>query len=145
MVNPPDYVYAVSAIPAVKRVAGAPSPRRLRALGGAPTPMEVERIDARTLRVRLDGGLFDLPFSRYFRSPALRFAAGDRVELSDFSVEVAGLNEAGDPADLLFRFGVPLEDASLRWLAWSDGAYRPWQPPAVGRSVRVRPPQGIFE
>ena len=31
----------------------------------------------------------------------------------------------------------PLEDASLRWRVWRDGAYRPFVPPAVGGAVEL--------
>lgn len=94
---------------------------------------------------QLDEGLFNVPMTRYHRAPEVRFASGDRVVLAGFSAEILGLNAAGDPEDLLFRFAVPLEDPSLRWLAWSDGLYAPWQPPAVGESTRLAMPRGLFE
>lgn len=144
LVNPPDYVYVVTAIPLMKRVAGEPSPRRLRALAAVPSAMEVTRADARTLHVRLEPGLFAGPFTRYHRAEELRFTVGHRIELTGFSVEILGLNAAGDPNELAYRFAVPLEDASLRWLAWQDGLYVPWRPPAPGETVRLPAPEGIF-
>jgi hypothetical protein len=144
LVNPPDYVYGVTAIPAMKRVAGEPSPRRLRALVAAPSALAVRRVDARTLHVQLEPGLFGGPFTRYHRAEEVRFAVGERIELTGFSVEILSLNEAGDPNELAYRFAVPLEDASLRWLAWRDGVYVPWRPPAAGETVRLPAPQGIF-
>lgn len=145
LVNPPDYVYVVTAIPLMKRVAGEPSPRRLRALAAVPSALEATRVDARTLRVRLEAGLFSVPFTRYHRAGELRFAVGDRIELTGFAVEILGLNDAGDPNELAYRFAVPLEDESLRWLAWQDGVYVPWLPPAPGETVRLPAPQGIFD
>jgi hypothetical protein len=103
------------------------------------------RLDARTLRVKLDAGLFPSPFSRYFRATEERFAIRQRVELAGFEVEIRHLNDAGDPDELLFRFAVPLDDTSLRWLEWRDGSYVPWRPPAVGESVRLPQAKGIFE
>jgi hypothetical protein len=144
LVNPPDFVYTAGAIPVVKRIAGQPAPRRLRVLAGAPTPMEVTRLDAQSLRVHLDEALFNVPMTRYHRAPEVRFAVGERVDLDGFSAEIAGLNPAGDPDEIVFRFAVPLEDPSLRWLAWEDGVYVPWQPPAVGESTRLAAPKGIY-
>jgi len=144
LVNPPDYVYVVTAIAPMKRVAGLPSPRRIRALAAVPSALEVTRVDARTLHVRLEPGLFRGPFTRYHRAEELRFTVGDRIELTGFAVEILGLNDAGDPNELSYRFAVPLEDPTLRWLAWQDGLYVPWTPPAPGATVRLPAPEGVF-
>jgi hypothetical protein len=95
--------------------------------------------------VYLAEGLFNVPFTRYFRAPELRFEEGERIELAGFSVEILGLNAAGDPNELRFRLAVPLEDPALRWLAWRDGSYVSWTPPAPGQTVRLPAPRGIFE
>ena len=36
-----------------------------------------------------------------------------------------------------FRFAVPLEDASLRWRVWHDGAYQPFELPPIGGTVEL--------
>ncbi len=144
LVNPPDYVYLAQTIPVIRRVEGAPSPRVLRALVAGGSALAITRVDARSLRVELDAGLFPTEFSRYFRSPELRFSVGERVELTDFGVEILSLDAAGDPNALLFRFAVPLEDGSLRWLYWSDGAYAPFRVPAPGETARLPAGAGIF-
>lgn len=145
LVNPPDFVYTVGAIDAVKRVAGEPTARRVRALAAAPTAMEITRRSPRSLRVRLDDGLFNVPMTRYYRAAERRFAVGQRTTLSGLSVEITGLNAAGDPDELLFRFAEPLESPALRWLAWRDGVYVPWQPPSLGETVRLAAPRGLYE
>ncbi len=142
LVNPPDYVYLASAIPAVRAVEGRPRASRMRAL--APGPMELTRTGERTLRVRLTRGLFPDEFSRYFRSPELPFAVGQRVELTGFAVEILALHEAGDPSEFEFGFPVPLEDESLRWLRYEAGEWRPWIPPALGESAVLQEESGIF-
>jgi hypothetical protein len=144
LVNPADYTYLVSAIPAIKTVEGAPSPRRLRALVAGTSAMEIVRVDATTLDVKIAEGLFPSPWSRYYRSKQLGFSVGQRIELTGFSVEIRALNEAGDPHELRYRFAVPLEDSSLRWLRWGDGIYEPWQPPAPGESVLLQATKGLF-
>jgi hypothetical protein len=35
------------------------------------------------------------------------------------------------------HFDVDLEDPSLRWLQWKNGAYAPFEPPAVGNTVTL--------
>lgn len=145
LVNPPDFVYTAAAIDAVKRGAGLPTARRLRVLAGAPTAMTITREDPQSLRAHLDDALFNVPMTRYYRAPELRFRTGQRVELAGLSVEVLALDAAGDPNELLFRFDEPLESASLRWLAWKDGVYVPWQPPAVGESIHLAAPKGIYD
>ncbi len=144
LLNPPDHVYLVTAIPFVKALAGQPAPRRLRALSAGSSAQRVARLDAHTLRVELDEGMFPAPFSRYFRSEADGFQPGQRVELGDLSVEIERVNRAGDPDVVRYRFATPLEDPSLRWLAWRDGVYVPWSPPAIGASVSLPPSRGIF-
>jgi hypothetical protein len=50
---------------------------------------------------------------------------------------VRELTSDGRPAVVEAQFDVALEDASLRWLVWLDGEYRPFVPPAVGQSVTI--------
>ena len=107
----------------------------MRALTAAPSALEVTRVDARTLLVRLEPRtLQHAPFSRYHRAEELRFAVGDRIELTGFTVEILGLNAAGDPNELAYRFRVPLEDASLRWPRVARRPLRAWRPPAPGET-----------
>jgi len=144
LLNPPDQVYGTAAIPVVKWLAGKPAPKRVRALANGGTAMEVTRVDATTLRIDLDRGLFPTPFSRYHRSPELRFREGDRVELDELTVEVLRLDGRGDPVQLLCRFRAALEDPALRWMTWNGERYVPWTPPARGGSVRVEAEPGLF-
>ncbi|HYL57909.1 MAG TPA: hypothetical protein VEU51_03490 [Candidatus Acidoferrales bacterium] len=143
LINPPDQVYLVTAIWAVHRLGDLPMPRHFRALSSG-GELEVTRVAPRSLRVRFPGGFFPTAFSRYVRSPNERFAAGQHFELPGFSVTVEALDAQGDPAQVLYEFPVPLEDPSLRWIAWHDGAYVPWTPPAVGSTQRFSPERGIW-
>lgn len=144
LVNPPDYIYLAQTIPVIRRVENQAAPRRIRALAAGGSAMTLTRIDARSLRVELDAGLFPSDFSRYFRARELGFAVGERVELTDLTVEVLALDSLGDPSALLFHFPVALEDPSLRWLVWNDGVYAPFAPPAPGDSARLPAGAGIF-
>jgi hypothetical protein len=145
VINPADYIYTAMAIGPVQHLAGLPAPRRLRTLGASSNAMHIERLDPRTLSIRPTGGLFTDAMSRYYRARTLPFHPGDHVQLDGFSVLVRAVDRTGNPTQLLYRFAVPLEDHSLRWLQWRDGRYHAWSPPRVGSSVSLPAARGIFE
>jgi hypothetical protein len=143
LINPPDHIYLVTLIWAAHRLGNLPMPRHLRALSSG-GELEVTRVGPRSLRVRFPDGFFPTAFSRYVRSPNERFSAGQHFELPGLSIVVEALDARGDPEQVLYEFPVPLEDPSLRWMSWQDGAYVPWTPPAVGHTQRFAPERGIF-
>lgn len=143
LINPPDHIYLVTAIWAVHRLGNLPMPRHMRALSSG-GELEVTRVGPRSLRVRFPGGFFPTAFSRFVRSPNERFWAEQHFELPGLSVVVEALDAQGDPEQVLYEFPVPLEDPSLRWMRWQDGAYVPWTPPAVGHTQRISAARGIF-
>lgn len=57
---------------------------------------------------------------------------------------VVSVDRKGQPVDLIFRFPVPLEDPSLRWITWKGRGFVPFTPPAVGESVVVPVPPGAI-
>jgi hypothetical protein len=65
---------------------------------------------------------------------------GNTIRLTGLTVEVAEVTNDGRPVDALFRFDVPLEDPSLRWIVFKDMAYAPFTPPAIGETVQVEGP-----
>jgi len=145
LVNPPEFTYLVGVIPPTQRVAGLPTPRRLRALSAGSSPMTVQRLDANALSIRLRDGLFPDPFTRYFRSSKHGFFEGQRFAVAGMSIDVQALNPRGAPERIVYRFEVPLEDPSLRWLRWNEGVYEPWSPPAIGESAELPSSRGIFQ
>ena len=119
-----------------------------RALEGLPLPahtrvlapyqfasIEVRRTDAQTLVIRPSLGFLAVPFDRLARNLKHPMLLGQRVELTGMTVTVTALTEDGRPAEATFRFSVPLEDDSLRWLNWEDDTFQPFTPPAVGETV----------
>jgi hypothetical protein len=96
------------------------------------TEVSVERIDARTLKVRQRGGYLLSPGSRLFRNPARSFTRGTRVELDGITLVVSDLTEDGRPAEVVAEFDRPLEDPGYLWLQWGDVGYVPFVPPAIG-------------
>ena len=143
LINPPDHVYVVTAIPVVKELEGVARPKRVRALSSG-GPLRVTRVGPQALRVEFLAGLFPTVFSRYMRSVNDPFERGHRYDVPGLSAEVEHLTPQGDPDVVVYRFDVPLEDASLRWVRWQDGVYVPWTPPVQGASVKLPAPRGIF-
>ena len=143
LINPPDHIYLVTAIWAVKQLDNLPTPRHLRALstGGA---LEITRIGPQSLQVRFADGFFPTAFSRYVRSQNERFSVGQHFELPGFSAVVESLDSRGDPLQVRYVFPVSLEDPSLRWMRWQDGVYVPWTPPALGNTQSISPERGIW-
>ncbi len=70
-----------------------------------------------------------------FRSTDHPLALCERIELSGMIVEITELSDDGRPMEASFRFAVPLEDPSLRWLRWKDDHFEPFVPPAVGEVI----------
>ncbi len=128
----------------MKVLGGDPTPRRLRALVAAPVDVEITRLDERTIRVGIAGGMFAGILGHLFRSPDYPFGVGDAVELGGMTIEVIEVTDDLGPSELLVRFDRDLEDTSLRWVRWDDGRYSPFVPSAVGDSIRLPAPIGPF-
>lgn len=138
---------------------GQPVPRRTLRLSPSCTPATLSRVDATTLVVRPAGGYlprvgewwgseppaftpsyFLRAMDMLFRSHRTPMRLGERVELSVATIEITALTPDGRPAEATFRFAMPLEDASLRWLRQTATRFEPFAPPAVGESVDVPSP-----
>ena len=89
-------------------------------------------------------GLFPTVFSRYMRSRERSVRARAPIRRTGLSAEVERLDSQGDPDAAVYRFDVPLEDASLRWVRWQDGVYVPWTPPGRRCGGRTSCAAGIF-
>ena len=145
VVNSPDFPWMVAMIPAVREVEGRPAPRRLRALFTGTTRSRIERTDAWTLVATLEDGLFPTMMSRYHRSSDDALRVGDRIEIDDLEVEILGVDANGTPDRVQFRFALPLDDPSMRWVRFTDGTYVEWEVPEVGANVDLEGVPGIFE
>ncbi|RMF90167.1 MAG: hypothetical protein D6736_07165, partial [Nitrospinota bacterium] len=145
IVNPPDYLMFVSLIPTLRTLQGKPLPRRVRALVAGPVPLEMTRLDDRTLRVRLHGRFFTGILGRMFRGKDQPLKVGEEIRLSGLTVQVTALAPTGDPQEIVYRFSAPLEDPSLRWLRWEAGVYVPFTPPLPGETITLPAPLGPFE
>jgi hypothetical protein len=136
VVNPPSPFHAIY-LPIMSELAGHPVPRHTRILAPGYSAMTVLRSDERTLVITPELGYLSWVFDRLFRGDRHPMTVGQRVELTGLSVEVTALNHAGRPAEAAFRFAVPLEHSSLRWLYWERGSFIPFSVPGVGKIVEL--------
>jgi hypothetical protein len=138
LVNPPSMFHAVYA-PGEREARGEPIPNRIRTLSSGWQAVRLYRPDAQSLLVSPANGYIAETFEHLFRDQRHPFSPGQQIALAGIVVEVTRVVDGWRPAEALFRFAVPLEDESLRWLAWHDGEFRPFTPPAIGETVEVVP------
>jgi hypothetical protein len=117
---------------------GMPSPRAVRALAPGLEAVTLKRTDDRTLIVEPEGGYLKFFWDRLFRNEQYPLKAGDHVHLARMTATVLTI-ENDRPKVVAFRFEVPLEDASLRWVRFQAGEFVPWTPPPVGDAVTLGP------
>jgi hypothetical protein len=97
-------------------------------------------VDARTLRVREDGGFMPLPSERLFHNTRVHpFHAGDLIRLEELEVTITQVTSDGRPAEILARFEKPLEDPQYLWYAWQGAGYAPFVVPGAGASQTMEP------
>jgi hypothetical protein len=102
-------------------------------------PLEVQRVNERTLVVRCASGMLKGAWEQSFRDSAAPLEKGYTLQLPGFSVTVTALSDGGLPAEIRCLFNKPLEDASLRWVTWSDDGFIPFTLPTPGETVRMNP------
>ncbi len=125
----------LSYLPVMRSLQGRPRPDKLYWLAATPSAATLERRAPNVLRVSAPDGLFD-PRSEA-RSPNLALRKGERVRLSQMTVEVLELSPDGRPTVCDFVFNEPLESPRFVWRVWDSGQVREFHPPALGESVRV--------
>jgi hypothetical protein len=157
IVNTPSYfVFAYSAL--IHALDGQLYASSALVLGSGIYPTEIRRPDERTLLIRPEGGFLAPPgspppgreaepplfdrrylfplFDRLYRDNS-PMKVGQRIELTDVTVEITAVTDDGRPAEAAFHFAEELEDPSHRWMSWKDGVYVPFVPPAVGETVTL--------
>jgi hypothetical protein len=136
LVNPP-IVFLTNYFILVRSLEGLPAPRRQRVLAPGSVALQMSREDAHTLVIRPDGGFLHGPFDNVFRSPTRPLRKGERIALMHMEVDILDVGSDGTPAVAAYRFSVPLEDSSLCWLMWKDGAWVTFVPPSVGETITL--------
>jgi hypothetical protein len=127
----PDSVL-LSYLPAMRAHSGKPRPEHLYWLDAIPGQTRLERVGPRTLRVTAPTGLFDRRSEA--RSKRFGFQRGDKVVLSEMTIEILELTKNGIPSVCQFEFAKPLESSTYVWETWAAGKLQPFTPPAEGTS-----------
>jgi hypothetical protein len=136
-VNPPADPLA-SYIPIRRAALGIPFARLQRWLVTGSGASTFERLDDRTLRVRIEGGLLKLPSEILFRDIEKHpFVVGDDITLDELRVTIAEVTPDGRPLEYVARFSRPLDDPTYLWLIWKNGSYAPFTPPAIGSKIVI--------
>ncbi len=138
VVNAPSAMHANYCL-LLRDFEGKPGPRSMRVLGPGFQSTMVRRTDENTLEIEPGGGYFGLFLDRLFRSDEHPFHAGQEVVLPRMTARVMSLNQDGRPAAVAFRFDTPLEDPALRWIQWTGDSFVPFEPPAIGERIEIRP------
>lgn len=147
LLNPPMTPLGLF-FPVYREAEGYPLPHRFRYLATGESDLEVERLDAHSLRVRPEGGFLFSASQRVFRSSERPLHAGDSIALSDLRFEVTGVTPDGRPAEVVVRFNQPLDDPSLLWVRWEKNEYVPFELPPLGQSAvlpRIDPFAVMFD
>lgn len=158
-VNPPAQFF-VSHLAAMRLGTDAPIPERTGALYPGIYAARVVRPRADQLAVHVEGGILPQPgtwpasageapacrweypgqaLGSFVRSPEEPMHAGEVIPLPGCRVEVTAATPGGGPTDMTFTFDRPLEDASLRFVAWQGHGYVPFALPKVGEAMDVAP------
>jgi len=131
----------------MRQTTGRPAPRRSLVLASALDGAEVERLDAHTLRVHVQGGYMAYDLDRIHRGDPQSLGVGASVRLPGATLTVVEVTADGRPQVVDARFERPLDDPSYRWLAVmpTPGAFplvvrtEAVQLPAAGERHRVPP------
>lgn len=140
----------------INALEGKPIPSKILVLASSLYPVEIERTDGHTLVVRPEGGFLLRPgtvppgrplpalwprwqfqiFEWLWRGAGEPFPAEPIVH-DGVTIEILELTDDARPATVSFRFPFPLEDPHWRWIRWQKGAFVGFQPPSIGKSVRL--------
>lgn len=106
-----------------------PRARRSFTFGLSEANVDVERVDAHTLRVRPRAGYLSSRFDGVLiKNEPL--PVGFTRKHAGIRATVMHLNAEGKPDLLEFRFDLPLDDAHYRWVSWRDQHFEEVHPPA---------------
>ncbi len=136
LVNPPTELFAVY-MGAGRDATHTPRPRHVRILSPGTAELELRRIDAHTVDVRCHRGFLEHFWDRGLRAENKPFVLGTIAELSDVTISITELTDDDRPANVRFRFTVPLEHPTLVWLQWQRDGFVPFSVPAVGTPIVV--------
>ncbi|MCX5900981.1 MAG: hypothetical protein NTX06_09655 [Proteobacteria bacterium] len=125
-------------LPFVRAASGQSTGLHTFLLSAGLMQIEVQRINDRTVVLRLSNGLLAGSWNQVFRDSGAPIKKGAALKLANCSLAVTGVTDTGLPAEIKYEFTVPLEDSSLRWVTWSERGFIPFALPSPGETVRVK-------
>jgi len=141
LVNPPVPMGAAFS-PIKWELEKQPIPKHTRVLASGVAPLTIHRQDAQTLIIRTKYGYLASIGDRMFRSEKYPMSVGQQVKLTAMTVEITKLTKDYGPLEAKFKFDVPLEDPSFRWLQWDweKFSYVEFKVPAIDESIELYGP-----
>jgi hypothetical protein len=136
LLNPPLDPFAVF-FPLYRASHGIQRPLHTRWLTTGVSDLELERLDASSLRITPRAGFLSNSSQWLLRDPRRPPRAGEQVKLEGVVFEVESLNQRGLPARVRVRFDRPLEDPSFEWKRWEGDGYVAFSPPRPGERLLV--------
>jgi hypothetical protein len=158
VINPPGTMIYIPGL-FERLFADEPFPASVNYLSSGFAPVHVERVDARTIVVKPEGGYTPLPgpivddatgmlthihLENVYRAldqstynPRNPMQAGQVIGLSEVTVEVTEMTDDGRIAQAAFTFARPLEEDRYVWLLWDEATltYERVQMPLVGEAT----------
>jgi hypothetical protein len=125
----------VSYLQPAREARGVPRPAHLHWLATASSPLTIERVDERTLRVRPERGFLYSSAERHYRGDPRALKVGASVTLSEMTVRVVEVTADGRPQAAEFRFRDQLESGRYRFVRFLDGELVPARLPERGGRV----------
>ena len=122
----------VSHLPFIRTLEGGVVPKRISFLAQMWRKMTVKRLDDSTLLIRPVEGFIPRPVDRFFRHLDPPFKPGQKIECTEFTVEVLEVTPDGRPAAAAFRFKLPFDDPSLRLIYFGPKGIDRFKPPELG-------------
>jgi hypothetical protein len=118
----------------------ATAPVDLRLLSSGMTAVEIEGVDAHTVIIRPQEGLFNQPFQKVFRDESLPFSTGYSFKLNGITVQITKTTAKGHPTEIRYSFELALDNPLLRWVTWSSRGFVPFIPPTAGQRIMLKKP-----
>ena len=142
LLNPATDEYGIY-VPFHRRARGGVMPERFRWLANGDSELTVTRLDERSLKIRPQLGFLPPGSLWTVRSREKHSFVGETIELTGTRFEVTDVTPDGRPAEIVVRFEHPLESERYVWMQWDRLEYKPFVPPAPGKTVVV--PRVDFE
>jgi hypothetical protein len=123
---------------AIVQARGDRFPERASWLYAAPAALTVTRTAPTVIELAAERPWLATPLDRMFRAD-LRFAVGQRFPSACITAEIVAVDEAALPTAVRFELHDDRPGCDLTFMAWIDGAPRPYTLPEPGTSQRLAP------